>query len=119
LLTVYCYLSAINENEDPSYFKNSFVFVMRHIFNHNNSFSESVNETVYNLSIYYNLIKSDAFMYTPVSNKSEIDEKYIDMKSKLPEPSNPSMFTIQFNTDLIEKYGGASDTFFGGIVGGM
>jgi hypothetical protein len=119
LLTVYCYIAALNEAEDQSYFTNSFVFVMKHIFNHNNSFSESVNETVYNLSIYYNLIKSDAFLYMPVTEKSQIDEKYTDMRSKLPDPNDESLFTIQFNTDLVSKFGGGSDTFFGGIVGGL
>lgn len=119
LLTVYCYIAALNEAEDPSYFTNSFVFVMKHIFNHNNSFSESVNETVYNLSIYYNLVKSDAFLYIPVSDKSQIDGKYTDMRSKLPDPNDESLFTIQFNTDLVSKFGGGSDTFFGGIVGGL
>ena len=119
LLTVYCYLAAINEAEDPSYFTNSFVFVMKHIFNHNNSFSESVNETVYNLSIYYNLVKSDAFLYMPVSDKDQIDTLYIDNHSILPDPNDESLFTIQFNTDLESKFGGGSDTFFGGIVGGL
>lgn len=119
LLTVYCYLAALNEAEDPSYFTNSFVFVMKHIFNHNNSFSESVNETVYNLSIYYNLIKSDAFLYMPVSDKGQIDPLYADKNSILPDPNDESLFTIQFNTDLVSKFGGGSDTFFGGIVGGL
>lgn len=119
LLTVYCYLAALNEAEDPSYFTNSFVFVMKHIFNHNNSFSESVNETVYNLSIYYNLIKSDAFLYMPVSDKGQIDPLYTDKHSILPDPNDESLFTIQFNTDLVSKFGGGSDTFFGGIVGGL
>ena len=119
LLTVYCYLAALNEAEDPSYFTNSFTFVMKHIFNHNNSFSESVNETVYNLSIYYNLVKSDAFLYTPVSKKNEIDSLYVDMHSQLPDPNAETLFTIQFNTDLVNKFGGGSDTFFGGIVGGL
>lgn len=119
LLTVYCYLAALNEAEDPSYFTNSFVFVMKHIFNHNNSFSESINETVYNLSIYYNLIKSDAFLYIPVSNKDQIDPLYTDKHSILPDPNDESLFTIQFNTDLVNKFGGGSDTFFGGIVGGL
>jgi hypothetical protein len=119
LLTVYCYLAAINEAEDPSYFTNSFTFVMKHVFNHSNSFSESVNETVYNLSIYYNLIKSDAFLYIPVSDKSQIDTAYADKNSILPDPNDESLFTIQFNTDLVSKFGGGSDTFFGGIVGGL
>lgn len=119
LLTVYCYIAALNEAEDPSYFTNSFVFVMKHIFNHNNSFSESLNETVYNLSIYYNLIKSDAFLYKPVSNVNQIDPAYVDKHSILPDPNDESLFTIQFNTDLVSKFGGGSDTFFGGIVGGL
>jgi hypothetical protein len=92
---------------------------MKHIFNHNNSFSESVNETVYNLSIYYNLIKSDAFLYIPVSDKDQIDPLYTDKQSILPDPNDESLFTIQFNTDLVSKFGGGSDTFFGGIVGGL
>ena len=116
LLTMYCYLAAINEDNDPSYFQTTFKFVMKHIFNHNDSFNESVNETVYNLSLYYNLVKSDAFLYKPVYDKSQISSSYTDLQNNLPNPNDPTLFTIQFNDVLIEKYGGESNSFFGGLV---
>ena len=55
----------------------------------------------------------------PVSDKDQIDTLYIDNHSILPDPNDESLFTIQFNTDLESKFGGGSDTFFGGIVGGL
>jgi hypothetical protein len=121
LLTVYCYLAAINEEDDETYFKNSFTYVMKHIFNHNNSFTESENETVYNLSMYYNLVKSDALLYTPVWEKSRISPDYTDLHDELPNPNVDELFTIQFNTSIINKRGGgvASDTFFGKVAGGL
>jgi hypothetical protein len=118
LLTVYCYLAALNEeSNDADYFNHSFRYVMKHIFNHTNSFTESVNETVYNLSIYYNLVKSDAFMYTPVTEIKHIDTEYGDRNGVLPEPTNRQLFTIQFNS-AVAKHGGSSDdgTFFGGVI---
>ena len=119
LLTMYCYLAAINEDDDSTYFKTTFKFVMKHIFNHNDSFNESVNETVYNLSLYYNLVKSDAFLYKPVYDKSQISPSYTDLQNALPNPNDPTLFTIQFNDVLIEKYGGSDNSFFGGLVNNL
>ena len=117
LLTVYCYLAAINEASDSTYFKTSFTFVMKHIFNHNNSFNESVNETVYNLCIYYNLVKSDAFLYKPVVDKTLIGGEYLDLNSQLPDPQDTGLFTIQFNNEVEKRGGGGGgDTFFGGVI---
>ena len=119
LLTVYCYLSALNEKSDDCYFKTTFRFVMKHIFNHNNSFSESCNETVYNLSLFYNLVKSDALLYTPVYDKSQINEAYADLNGEFPVPNDDSMFTSQFNSVVLVQGGGGDDSFFGGIVSSL
>ena len=119
LLTVYCYLSALNEQTDTCYFNTTFRFVMKHIFNHNNSFSESCNETVYNLSMFYNLVKSDAFLYTPVYDKTQIHGDYVDLEGCLPIPSDNTKFTTQFNSVVIVEGGGGDDSFFGGIVSGL
>lgn len=117
LLTVYCYLSALNEEElNDDYFTSTFVYGMKNVYNHKNSFTESMNETAYNLSVYYNLVKSDAFLYTPVSEKKYIDPAYADLDGVLPEPNNPKTFTIQFNNVVQKRGGGDSDTFFGGIM---
>ena len=118
LLTVYCYLSALNEQTDTYYFNTTFRFVMKHIFNHNNSFSESCNETVYNLSMFYNLVKSDVFLYTPVYDSSQI-HGYQDLGGGLPTPNDDTKFTTQFNTVVLVEGGGGDDSFFGGIVSGL
>jgi hypothetical protein len=118
LLTVYCYLAAINEALDSDYFTTTFVFAMQYVFNHNKSF-QGCNETVYNLSIYYNLVKSDAFLYEPVYSVDHIDKNYIDLHTALPNPNDATLITIQFNSDLILTHGGGSNSFFGGIVNSL
>ena len=122
LLTVYCYLSTLNEINDHDYFKTTFKFVMKHVFNHNDSF-KACNDTVYNLSIYYNLIKSDAFLYIPAYERSQISTDYKDLSGNLPNPNDDSLFTIQFSGyNEISKgitVTGGDDSFFGGIVNSL
>ena len=118
LLTVYCYLSALNESGDQCYFQTTFRFVMQHVFNHNNSFSESCNETVYNLSMFYNLVKADAFLYTPVYEFDQI-HGYTDLGGGLPDPNDNTKFTTQFNSVVLVEGGGGDDSFFGGIVSSL
>ena len=91
---------------------------MQYVFNHNNSFSESCNETVYNLSIFYNLVKSDAFLYTPVYEVAQIHD-YQDLGGHLPEPGDNTKFTTQFNSVVKIMGGGGDDSFFGGIVSSL
>lgn len=122
LLTVFCYLSASYEKSDTSYYTRSFTYSMENIFNHNNSFSDSVNQSAYNLSIFYNLVKSDAFLYTPLtSNESNlVTNQYKDFSTELPTPNDVSLYTIQFS-DIAKKGGGGCDssTYFGGIVNSL
>lgn len=122
LVTVYCYLSATHEENDSSYYKISFTYAMENIFNHTNSFNESVNQTAYNLSIYYNLLKSDAFLYIPLlTTESTSVSEYLDLSGKLPDPNKDDLFGIQFS-DLAKKGGGGGcdgSTYFGGIVNSL
>ena len=122
LVTVFCYLSASHEKDDADYYKHSFTYIMENIFNHNNSFSDSVNQSAYNLSIFYNLVKSDAFLYTPLkSNESTLlTNQYKDFTKELPNPNDGSLYTIQFS-DIAKKGGGGCDssTYFGGIVNSL
>ena len=122
LVTVFCYLSASHEKGDGNYFKNSFSYRMENIFNHNNSFSDSVNQSAYNLSIFYNLVKSDAFLYTPLKSDEQkmVTNEYKDFTNELPDPNDGSLYTIQFS-DISKKGGGGCDssTYFGGIVNSL
>ncbi len=113
LLTVYCYMAAMNEGESPEYFKYSFRYAMKYIFNHNNSFCDSINETVYNLTLYYNLLKSDAFLYTP---RAALDSRYDTTDVGLPEPSSDKLFSIQFGSVFNEKRGGVCGGWLGGML---
>lgn len=120
LVAVYCYLSATHENTDSTYYKHSFTYVMKNIFNHNNSFNESVNQTAYNLSIYYNLLKSDAFLYKPLlSTESDKVTEYKDLDDNLPDPNNHDLFGIQFSNRAKMGGGFDSSTYFGGIVNNL
>lgn len=128
LLTMYCHIAKSDEYADPGAF-NNFLFSVKHVFNHKNSFSKTSTETGFALTLYYNLIKSDAFMYVPIMSKDQLEKNkdgnciYTSMNYDLPSPNDTSLFTIQFNNKN-DKSGGAKTTdtdtdgtsYFGGIL---
>jgi hypothetical protein len=120
LLTVYCYLAAINEEYDKNYFSTTFTYAMKHIFNHDRSFNEMAHNVAYNLCIYYNLVKSDAFMYVPIADAGKLSDNYNDLGKTLPDPNDMTSFTIQFSEILAKRGGGYGDedddTYFGGVM---
>ena len=115
-LTIYCYLAALNEKNDRNYFNNVFRYSMKNIFNHSTSFHSSVHDVVYSMTLIVNLLKSDAFLFTPTDILTKRVD-YIDEHGELPNPNDKNtFFTIAHSTQLKEKYGGSSDdSFFGGI----
>jgi hypothetical protein len=116
LLTVYCSLAATKEAADDKYFSSTFVYVMKHVFNHQNSFSKTINDAVYDLSLFYNLIKSDAFKYRPTA---EQPASYIDLGGALPSPSDSKYYTIQFSDTTIMHGGGFDSSYFGGVLNSL
>jgi hypothetical protein len=122
LLTVYCYLATLSEDDNGTandYFNGAFIQCMRRVYTNIDIFIDNRNEITYNLSIYYNLVKSDAFLYIPVTNYDSIDDAYKNLRGELPIPTDQTAFTIQFNDIIIKRGGGDSDTFFGGIVNSL
>jgi hypothetical protein len=114
VLSVYCYLAAVMESEDDTYFNNCFVYSIKNIFNEPTCFKEGTNDAVTNASLYLNLMKSDAFLYKQVYERSQINANYDDLDGALPDPNDSKCFTIQFS-DVVSKHGGGAETFFGGM----
>lgn len=118
LFTVYCHLSATQEINDDTYYKNCFLYAVKNIFNGTNSFSKAKSDTVYDLSLFYNLVKSDAFMYVPVASPPG---GYEDIGTAFPTPSEAKFYTIQ-GSEVVKTYGGAqfdSSTYFGGVLNSL
>lgn len=126
LLTVYCYLSSVRESEDPnnnSYYENCFLFVMSNIFNDSKKILDGTIDLAYNLTLYGNLLKSDAFLFQPVTSKDPRDSRYTDLNGNLPDPTvNNQLFTIIHNNNM-KMYGGSDEipeelrTLMGGVDG--
>jgi hypothetical protein len=112
LLTIYCYLSTIKEAEEPNdttYYEKCFLPVMKKIFNDQEQLLVKGNDLAHNLTLYGNLIKSDAFKYIPTISTDPRIEEYEDLDGVLPEPTlKQKMFTISKNNLLI-KHGGCDD----------
>ena len=125
LLTIYCYLSAINESHDSRYYKDCFIYTMRNIFNNASLILGGTNDLAHILTMYGNLLKSDAFLYYPVlMDTDDADpqhtDKYENLEGHLPEPTDGhKLFTIIYNTTG-QKHGGRNKpddkrTLFGGV----
>jgi hypothetical protein len=119
LLTVYCYLASCSEHDDvdDSYYSGCFLYVMKNLFNKPETILLGTNDLAHNLTLYGNLIKSDAFMYLPHKSNEETSTDFVDL-TYLPEPTHAQkMFTITRSNKMI-MYGGSSseaDALFGGV----
>ncbi len=125
LLTMYCHICEGEEFGDRGAF-NNFLFSIKNVFNHKNSFTKTSTETGFALTMYYNLLKSDAFLYVPVLAKNELEKNksgeciYSSLDYRLPSPNSVSLFTIQFNESTHTTTGGSSDTsYFGSMMTSM
>jgi hypothetical protein len=107
LLTVYCYLAALQEAADPSYYETCFLVVMVNLFNKPIEISESnTNDLAHNITLYGNLLKSDAFLFKPCKSNKAVDKRYINLHGDFPDPTLlTNIFTI-VNNDVMEIYGG-------------
>lgn len=109
LLTVYCYLSSIRESEefDNSFYINCFLTVMQKIFNTTSLILDRSTDIAYTLSMYGNLLKSDAFLFEPVTSTDKRDPRYEDLMNTLPEPTKSnSLYTIVYNSIMLINGGG-------------
>lgn len=108
LLSVYCYLSAIKEAENPndnSYYKDCFLYVMKKLFNDPSYILRGTRDLAYNLTLYGNLLKSDAFLYKPKLSSQPRDSRY-PVVDELPKPTDSkTLFTIEHSREMA-KYGG-------------
>jgi hypothetical protein len=124
LLTMYCHICESEESSDSGAF-NNFLFSIKNIFNHQNSFTKTSTETGFALTLFYNLLKSDAFLYVPVLSMDELEKNkedkciYSSLNYDLPSPNDTSLFTIQYNKSKSTKKTGGDDqntSYFGNMV---
>jgi hypothetical protein len=118
LITVYCYLASCSEWSDESYYNTTFIYVMKYIFNEPSKITSGSNDLAHNMTLYGNLIKSDAFMYVPHKSTDTLNNNYKDI-NEFPEPTlKQSLFSI-IQSRKMSVYGGSSsaeaDALFGGV----
>jgi hypothetical protein len=104
--TVYCFLSTREEDRDPTYFKNCFCPVVKNIYNNQLSILTHTADIAFTMSVYGNLLKSDAFMYVPFCYGGSDTEDRAGYIHNLPKPTDlTSQFTIE-QSYLTQKHGG-------------
>lgn len=122
LLTVYCYLDTIYSEVDNDYHINCFIPVMKYLFNDERFLINNSNDLGNTLTLYGNLLKSDAFKYIPTKSSQEglkVKEKgFKNLGNELPPPKSETLYTIQYNSTIKIKGGGQSSIaeFMGGNV---
>ena len=122
LITIFCYLSTINEISDSKYFNKCFVYSMEKLFNTKDCFN-SQNDLVANVVLYQTLLKSDVFLFEPGATKEQISAAgYADLEQDFPVPTKTDLFTVQYSYQINVRGGGDderfSDTYFGGLLRG-
>lgn len=122
LITVYCYLSSCVEADSPgdnTYYNNCFLYAMKNIFNDPKNILKTHTDTANNLTLYGNLLKSDAFLFVPNMHydiESTDKDIYKVYENELPSPLTVGMFTIT-RSEKMHKVGGGNDDMhklFGG-----
>ena len=95
--TIYCFLSARDEERDPTYYKNCFCWVVRNIYKNPSSIIEATHPDVaFTMSIYGNLLKSDAFKYVPFLFGAGENEPRVGYLDDVPTPVDlSSKFTVE------------------------
>lgn len=106
VFTVYCFLSAgSKEDQDIKYFNTCFRYIVKHIYNDLKSVLSHNRDLAFSLTLYLNLIKSDAFIYEPFKNT----EKRAG-STEFPVPTDKAgRFTIEKGT-MTEKHGGNGES---------
>jgi hypothetical protein len=99
LLTIYCYISQIQDSYDKDNFINGFIFTMEHCFNDIKNIIQNYNDTANNITLYGNLLKSDIYKYIPTLSSENLQDSkettYIQL-ADLPDPMEiKSLFTIE------------------------
>ena len=125
LLTIYCYLSTINEKYDDKYFHDCFAYSMKNLFNKKDCFN-SQTDLVANVVLYQTLLKSDVFLFEPGASKDQISSAgYADLDDVFPDPTDKNLFTVQYNNQINVRGGGENEdedeyggTYFGGLLRG-
>ena len=107
LLSVYCYLAIIQDDQDRDYFKNCFCPAMEFLFA-DGKIDTTSTDIAGSMTLYGNLLKSDAFKYIPTLADEKLSDEYKDLDGELPPPTSVrELFTIERNSTKMRR-GGAS-----------
>lgn len=110
LMSIYSFLSILLEKTDPSYYQNCYIWSMKNTFKDKSNITSSYNDAAHHITLYGNLLKTDAFDYIPtISTECFQDDsytKYTTGQSSLPEPDSKDMISIEKNS-IVAVYGGS------------
>jgi hypothetical protein len=107
LFSVYNYLSLIKENTEPGYYETCFLWIVRNVYTTISDITEHSVDLAHNMTIYGNLVRSDAYKYYPI-NTTQVRTHYKSLGLELPEPVQKTLlFTIEQNKET-GVHGGSS-----------
>ena len=107
LFTIYCGLSDLEERNDSNYYQRCFMYIVKNVYNNQeNILNHKASDLAFNYSIYVNLLRSNAFLYTPIIYGEESPECYREKDScpliySPPDPTKHTLFNITPIPDII------------------
>lgn len=107
LFSVYNYLALIMENnsQETDYYEKCFLWIVRNVYRNVSDITEHSVDLAHNMTIYGNLVRSDAYKYYPIAS-TQTRSDYASLGWEFPSPlQKTSLFTIEKNMDT-GKYGG-------------
>ena len=106
--TIYCFLSTREEERDPTYYKQCFCYVVKNIYRKPTEVTSITSTDVaFTMSIYGNLVKSDAFKYVPFLFGNGETEERAGYLHDMPLPTDlQSVFTIE-QSNITSTQGGS------------
>jgi len=106
LFTVYCGLSTLEENSDFDYFRRCFMYMVKNVYdNQSNIVNQKASDLAFNYSMYVNLLRSDAFLHTPLVAGREVLECFAGKSVHplvifSPDPTKQTLFPIDVLTPV-------------------
>ena len=107
LFTVYCGLSVFEETSDHTYFQRCFMYLVKNVYDNQLTIvNQKASDLAFNYSIYVNLLRSDAFLYTPLLLGHEnldcfTGKDIYPLVDHSPDPTKHTLFSINVPTPVI------------------
>jgi hypothetical protein len=99
LFSVYNYLALVMEASEDNYYNSCFLWIVRNVYTSISDITEHSLDLAYNMTIYGNLVRSDAYKYCPIDSKT-VMTGYESLGLVLPSPTmKEKLFSIEQNKD--------------------